>query len=96
MRFDRNVPLGIVASFVLMGAATSCGGVTQFASAQPVTIAGTPPPPPPAPLPPPVAKEEPKPAPRVELRDNKIEFKEKIQFQSQQGDNQGGERLAFA
>jgi outer membrane protein OmpA-like peptidoglycan-associated protein len=79
MRFNRNVPL--VASLFLIGGASSCGGVTQFASAQPVTITGTPPPPPAPPPPPPVAKEEPKPPPRVELRDNKIEFKEKIQFQ---------------
>jgi len=56
-----------------------CGGVTQFTGAQPFSIAGTPPPPPPPP--PPVVKEEPKPPPRVELRDNKIEFKEKIQFE---------------
>jgi outer membrane protein OmpA-like peptidoglycan-associated protein len=61
---------------LLLGVA-GCGGVTQFAGTQPFNIAGTPPPPPP----PPVAKEEPKPPPRVELRDNKIEFKEKIQFE---------------
>jgi OOP family OmpA-OmpF porin len=42
-------------------------------------IAGTPLPPPPPPPPPP--PEPPKPPPRVELRDNKIEFKEKIQFE---------------
>jgi OOP family OmpA-OmpF porin len=53
-----------------------CGGATQFAGAQPIAIAGTPPPPPPPPKP-----EPPKPPPRVELRDNKIEFKEKIQFE---------------
>jgi OOP family OmpA-OmpF porin len=58
---------------------TGCAGTTQFASAQPFAIAGTPPP---APPPPPPPKEEPpKPAPRVELRDNKIDFKEKIQFE---------------
>jgi len=67
-----------VAASLLLGLA-GCGGVTQFAGAQPFTIAGTPPPPPPPP--PPVVKEEPKPPPRVELRDNKIEFKEKIQFE---------------
>ena len=65
-----------VAASLLLGLA-GCGGITQFTGAQPFSIAGTPPPPPP----PPVAKEEPKPPPRVELRDNKIEFKEKIQFE---------------
>ena len=52
---------------VLLAAATACGGTTQFASAQPFTIAGTPPPPPKA---------------RVQLRNNKIEFDEKIQFEA--------------
>ncbi len=70
--------LHLMAASLLVGVG-ACGGVTQFAGAQPFTIAGTPPPPPP----PPVVKEEPPPAPppRVELRDNKIEFKEKIQFE---------------
>jgi outer membrane protein OmpA-like peptidoglycan-associated protein len=69
-----------VAVALLVGGSAACGGTTQFAGAQPFTIAGTPPPAPP----PPVAKveEPPKPPPRVELRDNKIEFKEKIQFES--------------
>src|SRR5689334_16447790 len=70
--------LHLMAASLLVGA-SACGGATQFAGTQPFTIAGTPPPPPP----PPVVKEEPPPAPppRVELRDNKIEFKEKIQFE---------------
>jgi outer membrane protein OmpA-like peptidoglycan-associated protein len=76
MMGDRSL-LHVVAVSLLVGIG-GCGGATQFAGAQPFTIAGTPPPPPP----PPVAKEEPpKPPPRVELRDNKIEFKEKIQFE---------------
>jgi outer membrane protein OmpA-like peptidoglycan-associated protein len=76
MMGDRPL-LHLVAVSLLLGGA-ACGGVTQFAGAQPFAIAGTPPPAPP----PPVAKEEPpKPPPRVELRDNKIEFKEKIQFE---------------
>ena len=62
------------ATAMLLGLA-ACGGSTKFAGAQPFAIAGTPPPPPP----PPVAAAEP--PPRVELRDNKIEFKEKIQFE---------------
>lgn len=49
-----------------------CGGTTQFAGSQPFTIAGTPPPPPPA--------APAKPAPRVVLQNNRIDFKEKIQF----------------
>ncbi len=71
------LPYLAMASLVIGGAA--CGGVTQFAGAQPFVIAGTPPPPPP---PPPKAEEPPKPPPRVELRDNKIDFKEKIQFEA--------------
>ena len=63
------------ATAMLLGLA-ACGGSTKFAGAQPFAIAGTPPPPPP----PPVAAAEP--PPRVELRDNKIEFKEKIQFEA--------------
>ncbi|MGH7283438.1 MAG: OmpA family protein [Polyangiaceae bacterium] len=50
----------------------ACGGTTQFAGAQPFAIAGTPPPP--------VVAAAPKPEPRVVLKDNKIEFKDKIQF----------------
>jgi OOP family OmpA-OmpF porin len=61
-------------------ALAACGGSTQFAGAQPFAIAGTPPPPPPEPPKPP-PPEPAKPPPRVELRDNKIEFKEKIQFE---------------
>jgi outer membrane protein OmpA-like peptidoglycan-associated protein len=76
MMGDRSL-LHVVAVSLLVGIG-GCGGVTQFVGGQPFTIAGTPPPAPP----PPVAKEEPpKPPPRVELRDNKIEFKEKIQFE---------------
>lgn len=66
----------VAASASIILAAVGCGGVTQF-SAGSMAIAGTPPPPPPAPKP-----EEPKgPPPRVELRDNKIQFNEKIQFE---------------
>ena len=67
----------IVGASMLLALAASagCGGVTQFQGAQAFSVAGTPPPPPP---PPPV---EVKPPPRVELRDNKIDFKEKIQFE---------------
>jgi outer membrane protein OmpA-like peptidoglycan-associated protein len=71
----------MVAIAALSVGAAGCGGVTQFAGSQPFTIAGTPPPPPPPPPPAP-PPEPPKPPPRVELRDNKIEFKEKIQFEA--------------
>jgi outer membrane protein OmpA-like peptidoglycan-associated protein len=77
-------PLRVLPSMVAVAALSvgvaGCGGVTQFAGSQPFTIAGTPPPPPPPPPAPP--PEAPKPQPRVELRDNKIEFKEKIQFEA--------------
>lgn len=67
----------VVGASMLLGlvATAGCGGITEY-SGGPIMIAGTPPPPPPPP-----PKEEPKPPPRVELRDNKIEFKEKIQFE---------------
>ena len=52
----------------------------MFQGAGAIAIVGTPPAPP---APPPPAKEEPPaPPPRVEIRDNKIEFKEKIQFEN--------------
>ena len=65
-------------TLLVLVASTGCGGVTPFSGDRPFTIVGNappPPPPPPAPPPPPPA-----PPARVELRDNKIEFKEKIQF----------------
>ncbi len=79
MPFPRLVASILIA---LPLAGVACGGSTQFAGAQPLTIAATPLPPIPAPpLPPAPIPEPPKPAPRVELRDNKIDFKEKIQFE---------------
>ncbi len=76
MSAQRILPYLVVATLTL--GAVGCGGSTPFAGAQPIVIAGTPLPPPPPPPPPP---EPPKPPPRVELRDNKIDFKEKIQFE---------------
>jgi outer membrane protein OmpA-like peptidoglycan-associated protein len=79
MHFQRLVAFMTIA---LPLAGVACGGTTQFAGAQPVTIAATPLPPLPAPPLPPAPIPEPvKPPPRVELRDNKIDFKEKIQFE---------------
>jgi OOP family OmpA-OmpF porin len=56
-----------------------CAGQISFAGDSALSVAGDPPPPPPPPPPP---KEEPPPPPpaRVEVRDNKIEIREKIQF----------------
>ena len=79
MHFQRLVAF---MSIALPLAGVACGGTTQFAGAQPLTIAATPLPPLPAPPLPPAPIPEPvKPPPRVELRDNKIDFKEKIQFE---------------
>lgn len=52
------------------------GGTTVFQGAGAIGITGTPPAPPPPP-----PEEPPPPPPRVEIRNNKIEFKEKIQFE---------------
>jgi OOP family OmpA-OmpF porin len=76
---DRRLTLPVLAAAFL--GLSACGGTTQFAGAQPFQIAGTPPPPPPVVVAPPPKVEEPKPPPRVELRDNKIVFNEKIQFE---------------
>jgi OOP family OmpA-OmpF porin len=62
-------------------ALSACGGgTTVFQGAGAISIVGTPPAPPPPP--PPKKEEPPPPPPRVEVRDNKIEFKEKIQFEN--------------
>jgi outer membrane protein OmpA-like peptidoglycan-associated protein len=57
-----------------------CSGTRVFSGQNAFAVVGNPPPPPPPPPPP---KEEPKPEPppRVEVRDNKIEITEKIQFE---------------
>ena len=65
----------------LLVSAIGCGGTTAFSGAQSFAVAGTPPPPPPPPPAPPPPPPPPAPPPRVELHDNKIEFKEKIQFE---------------
>ncbi|HEX2673175.1 MAG TPA: OmpA family protein [Polyangiaceae bacterium] len=63
-------------------ALSACGGGTlAFQGTSAFPIVGTPPALPPPP-PPPKAEEPPPPPPRVEVRDNKIEFKEKIQFEN--------------
>jgi OOP family OmpA-OmpF porin len=74
---SKRLLLPVVGASLLL-AAVGCGGTTQFAVGS-MSVAGTPPPPPPPP--PPKNEEPPAPPPRVELRDNKIDFKEKIQFE---------------
>src|SRR5262245_43438162 len=76
MPSQRFIVVGASMLLALVAVA-GCGGVTQFDGGKAFAINGTPPPPPPPPPP----KEEPKPPARVELRDNKIDFKEKIQFE---------------
>jgi OOP family OmpA-OmpF porin len=64
-------------------ALAACGGSTiQFQGAGAIGITGTPPAPPPPPPPEPKKEEPPPPPARVEIRNNKIEFKEKIQFEN--------------
>ena len=59
----------------LIASAGACGGATSFQGPAARPIVGTlPPPPPPKP-------EPPKPTPRVEVRDNQIVIKDKIQFE---------------
>jgi len=70
----RTISVSLAASFVI--GLAGCSGTTQFAGAEAFAIVGQRPPPPPPPK-----QEEPPPPPRVELRDNKIEFSEKIQFE---------------
>ena len=67
----------LLSACILAGGAltlVACGGQMAFQGSIPLTVTGTPPAPPP---PPP----EPEPAPRVEVRDNKIQINEKIQFE---------------
>lgn len=55
-------------------AAIGCGGTTTFQDTTPIRVAVAPPAPPPPKL------DDPQPEKRVELRDNRIEINEKIQF----------------
>lgn len=81
MHVNRTGPKIVSHAALLTAAllAAACGGVTSFQGASAFSIAGTPPAPPPAP--PPVAEEPPPPPARVEVRSDKIEIKEKIQFE---------------
>ncbi len=73
-RRARWARVGLVGPAALL--LLACGGQIPF-SGTAATVAGDPPP---IPAPPPPPPEPPKPPPRVEVRDNKIEIKEKIQF----------------
>lgn len=57
---------------------TGCGGEIQFQGQTALSVVGQPPAPPP---PPPPKAEPAKPPPRVELREDRIEIHEKIQFE---------------
>ena len=84
MQDFRTGPKFITLTALLMNALalSACGGgTTVFQGAGAISIVGTPPAPPPPP-PEPKKEEPPAPPPRVEVRDNKIEFKEKIQFET--------------
>jgi outer membrane protein OmpA-like peptidoglycan-associated protein len=76
-RFHHTRPLALSA-LAMLGVASlvACGSTTQFQDQAAIAILGTPPLPPPAPEPP----APPAPPPRVELREDKIEINEKIQF----------------
>jgi OOP family OmpA-OmpF porin len=78
MNKSRSRTQLLSAGLIAGGALTlvACGGQMAFQGSIPLTVMGTPPAPPPAPKP-----EPPKPAPRVEVRDNKIQINEKIQFE---------------
>jgi outer membrane protein OmpA-like peptidoglycan-associated protein len=85
MRTKRHSTREISLSLcVILGSAVAmagCGRVIAFEGATPINIAGDPPPLPPPPPEPEPEPEPPKPPPRVEVRDNKIEIREKIQFE---------------
>jgi OOP family OmpA-OmpF porin len=67
----------LLVALVLAGSALAgCGGPTVFSGKSALSVVGDAPPPPPPPPPPPAEEKK----PRVELRDNKIEIHEKIQF----------------
>src|SRR6188768_1292677 len=85
MQDFRTGPRFITLTVLLTSAIalSACGGGSlAFQGAGAIAITGTPPAPPPPPPPPPKKEEPPAPPPRVEVRDNKIDFKEKIQFEN--------------
>src|SRR5512145_1181181 len=79
----RYTVRALVTSLSILSLLTGLVGCAQpvaFKGRNAIAVAGEPPPPPP-PEPPPPPPEPPKPPPRVEVRDDKIEIREKIQFE---------------
>lgn len=74
----KYMTYGVVLSAALV--VSGCGGTIAFQGQQALNVVGEPPAPPPPPPPPPEPKKE-EPPPRVEVKDNKIEIREKIQFE---------------
>ncbi len=70
---------GTSLSVVLLSAVglAGCGGTTVFQDQTPVAVMGALPPPPPAPKP----EAPPEPPPRVELKEDRIQINEKVQFE---------------
>jgi len=81
MKTSRKLMMrGLVLSQAVLLSAlglAGCGGVTVFQDQTPVAVMGTLP----APPPPPAPEPEPEPPPRVELKEDKIEIHEKVQFE---------------
>ena len=78
---DKPILRGSILSPAMLVVAvglTGCGGPIVFEGQTATPIAGDLPPPPPPPPPPP---EPPKPPPRVELKEDKIQINEKVQFE---------------
>ena len=75
-QWKRRTRASWIPLLVLCTAAAACGGVIQFKDERPVVIEGTGPEPPKAPEPPP-----PPPPKRVEVTQDKIVIREKIQFE---------------
>jgi len=69
----------VLSQAVLLSAVglAGCGGVTVFQDQTPVAVMGTLP----KPEPPPEPEEPPEPPPRVELKEDRIEIHEKVQFE---------------
>lgn len=80
---DQPILRGFILSQAMLALAVGlagCGGPIAFAGQMPTVIGGDLPPLPPPPPPPPVV-EAPKPPPRVELKEDKIQINEKVQFE---------------
>jgi outer membrane protein OmpA-like peptidoglycan-associated protein len=81
LKSKRAFTLSLTAAIGAALSLVACGGPVVFEGKTALAIEGQPPPPPPPPPPPEPEPEPPKPPPRVEVRDNKIVIREKIQFE---------------